>query len=120
MPETNIVNNSRTECSNGECVRITHSCVNGDCTERRIIVDGQPMPNNFEDNTVQENNNSHDDYFDDDTSSEGSSDNGCKDYKKRTIAIIFSGIDATIPSFILSIVMFIISMIGLFKMKKKK
>ena len=119
MPETNIVNNSRTECSNGECVRITTSCVNGDCTERRIIVDGQPMPNNFEENTRQPSD-SNIGHFDEDTSSEGSSDNGCKDYKKRTIAIIFSGIDATIPSFILSLVMLIILMIGLFKMKKKK
>ena len=121
MPQTRIVNNSRTRCNNGECVQITTSCVDGECTERRIIVDEQTMPNNLEGNTGQENTGqgNADDYFDDDTSSEGSSDNGCEDYKKRTISIIFSGIDVTIPSFILSLVMLIILMTGLLKMKKK-
>ena len=126
MPQTSIVNNSRTECNNGECVQITTSCIDGECTERRIVVDEQTMPNNFEGDTGQENTGQENtgqendgDYFDDDTSSEGSSDNGCEDYKKRTIAIIFSGIDVTIPSFILSLCMLTILMVGLFKMKKK-
>ena len=128
MPQTSIVDSSRTVCNNGECVQITMSCVNGDCSERRIIVDGNMLSNNLEGNTVQENNNMDGNYVDGDTSSDDSSDNdsdndsdnGCKDYKKRTIAIIFSGIDVTIPSFILSLVMLIIFMTGLFKIKKKK
>lgn len=124
MPQTSIVDSSRTVCNNGECVQITKSCVNGDCTERRIIVDGNMLSNNLEGNTFQENNNMDGSYVEEDTSSDDSSDNDsdndCEDYKKRTIAIIFSGIDATIPSFILSLVIIIILMTGLFKIKKKK
>jgi len=124
MPQTSIVDSSRTVCNNGECVQITKSCVNGDCTERRIIVDGNMLSNNLEGNTFQENNNMDGNYVEEDTSSDDSSDNDsdndCEDYKKRTIAIIFSGIDATIPSFILSLVIIIILMTGLFKIKKKK
>ena len=48
MPKTSIVDSSRTVCNNGECVQITKSCVNGDCTERRIIVDGNMLSNNLE------------------------------------------------------------------------
>jgi len=124
MPKTSIVDSSRTVCNNGECVQITKSCVNGDCTERRIIVDGNMLSNNLEGNTFQENNNMDGSYVEEDTSSDDSSDNDsdndCEDYKKRTIAIIFSGIDVTIPSFILSLVIIIILMTGLFKIKKKK
>ena len=39
MPQTNIENSSRTECNNDECVRVTRNCIDGDCTERRIVIE---------------------------------------------------------------------------------
>ena len=133
MPQTSIVNSSKTECNNGECVQITTSCVDGDCTERRIVVNEQRMVRDFEQDTGPQGaqwanrlggrNNYEDDTdtdTDTDTSSEGGSDNGCEDYKQKTVAILFSGIDITIPSILLSLIMIVLFMVGIFKMKKKK
>ena len=56
---------------------------------------------------------------DDSSSSDSdSSDSECGDYKDKTIAIIFSGIDVTIPSTLLSLVMSGLFMTALFKIKK--
>lgn len=114
MPETNIQTSQRTDCNNGECVQITTTCVDGECSERRIVVNEQQS-------TMGDRNTNVDDTDDtDDSSSDGSSDNGCEDYKNRTIALIFSGIDVTIPSVLLSLIMMVLFMVGIFRMKKKK
>ena len=38
MPQTEISSSSKIECNNGECVRITTDCIDGNCYETRIIV----------------------------------------------------------------------------------
>ena len=119
MPQTNIQNSQRTDCNNGECVQITTTCVDGDCTERRIVVDG-PVDGNFESGPQRAGRAQRVGGLDTDSDSDSDSDDECGSYKKKTVAIIFSGLDVTIPSVILSLIMITIFMIGIFKMKKKK
>ena len=120
MPETNIQTSQRTDCNNGECVQITTTCVDGECSERRLVVNEQ-QPMMGDRNTNVDDTGDTDDTDDtDDSSSDGSSDNGCEDYKNKTIALIFSGIDVTITSILLSLIMMVLFMVGIFKMKKKK
>ena len=106
MPQTNIENSSRTECNNDECVRVTRNCIDGECTERRVVIeDGDDT----EDVTSQ-------------TSSESSSDdtpeNGCRKYDDKTFTVLINDIDVTIFAFILSLLVFIMVIFGAMKMKK--
>ena len=117
MPQTNIQNSQRTDCNNGECVQITTTCVDGECSERRIVVNEQQPMMGDRNTNVDDTDNTDDT---DDSSSDGSSDNGCGDYKNKTVALIFSGIDVTIPSVLLSLIMIVLFMVGIFRMKKKK
>ena len=105
---TNLQNTQRTDCNNGECVQITTSCIDGDCTERRVVV----PPGSTSSSGISSGNqdtqrgrresypSNRGDIDEDDSSSSDSdsSDSECGDYKDKTIAIIFSGIDVTIPS----------------------
>ena len=136
MPQTDIQNTSRTECSNDECVRVTRSCIDGDCTERRVVIPAgdtsgdvttsQTDSNSGETTSSNSNSNSSSSSSSSSNSSSNSNSSGgntapkqaCK-HGHKTFTILMNDIDITIVSSILSLLMFIMFIFGLVKMKKK-
>ena len=112
MPQTNIENSSRTECNNDECVRVTRNCIDGHCTERRVVIEDGDDIEDTEDVTTSESSS-------DESSNDGSPENGCRNYADKTFTVLINDIDVTIPSFILSLVVFVMLIFGIMKMKKK-
>ena len=120
MPNTNIQNTQRTDCNNGECVQITTTCIDGSCTERRVVV---PAGTTTETTYGTSSGGSAGGSGGggggaSDTSSDTSSDDGCE-FEKANFAIVFNGNNVTLFAGILSFIMCTVFMIGLFKIKKK-
>ena len=123
MPSTSIQTSSLTECINGERIRINSRCENGNCEETRVVEGGCGSEDVTTTNrqTIQsgsQGDNSGDNSSD--TSSDNGSDNGCIDYSDRTFTVLINDINITIPAFVISLVMFIMFIIGASKLKKKK
>lgn len=110
MTQTTVSTNSQTECTNGECVRVTTSCVDGTCTETRVEVDESDVISS--DDTVTTSNGSS-------ASTTVSNKKECK-FDNRLFAIVFQGFDATIISIVLSTVMFFVFIMAMLKGVKGK
>ena len=125
MPSTTIQTSSWTECINGERITINRVCNNGNCDETRLVEGGcgsEDVTTNRQ--TIQSGSRgdtSSDTSSDNssDTSSDNGSDNGCSKYADKTFSILINDIDITLPSFIISLVVFIMVIIGFSKLKKK-
>ena len=104
---TNINRSSRTECYNDECYRITNTCRDGDCTETRVVIDSDEVQQ-----TMQYGNDS-----DSDSDSESENENNCI-YHEKSFTVLINDIDITIPSFIVSLILFIFVIYGYIKIKK--
>ena len=100
---TNIDNSSSTECYNDECYRTTRTCRDGDCTERRVMVDRDEVQQRRR--------------MQDDSDSDSESENNCK-YDGRTFTVFVNDIDITIPSFVTSLLLFIFVVYGYIRLKK--
>jgi hypothetical protein len=110
---TNFNRSSRTECYNDECYRITNTCRDGDCTETRVVIDNDEVQQ-----TMQVGNDSNSDSdSDSDSDSESENENNCI-YDEKTFTVLINDIDITIPSFIVSIILFIFVIYGYIRIKK--
>lgn len=110
MTQTTVSTNSQTECTNGECERVTISCINGTCNETRVAVDESEVISTDDSVTTSTGSSS---------STSVSKTKECK-FDNRLFAIVFQGFDATIISFVLSIMMFFVFIMALLKGKKLK
>ena len=116
MSRTSIVNESRTECNNGECVRITTNCVDGDCSETRTIVQDGVEQVDVEGSGGEIDTSDSD--SDSDSDSENGSGNACNT-KNNNFAIIFNGRDFTLIFTIISLIMIIVFLVSLFQFEIK-
>tara|TARA_B110000971_G_scaffold216521_1_gene251657 strand:+ start:588 stop:929 length:342 start_codon:yes stop_codon:yes gene_type:complete len=109
-----ISNSETTTCNNGECVKTTERCTDGNCVESRVVVSssntGANMPA-VDDTGSTDSADSADSVDSDDT--------GC-DLRDLGFAIVFNGVDMTWIFFIIGLIMFIVFLIGIFQLNKKK
>lgn len=110
---TNINNSSSTECYNDECYRITRTCRDGDCTERRVLIDSDEVQ---QEQTIRSASPSESD-SDTDSDTDSEDENKCI-YDGKTFTVLINDIDITIPSFILSVILFIFVIYGYIRLKK--
>ena len=135
MTQTNILDTSRTECNNGECIRITSTCIDGDCNEVRVVIpesELEPEPPSEPRRARQarragghrndQGPDSVDDEGDDESDDEGDdeSDRGLCDVKDISFAIIFNGGDISLFFGIMCLIMLIVFAVGLIRIKNKK
>tara|TARA_Y100000996_G_scaffold408851_1_gene388585 strand:- start:812 stop:1183 length:372 start_codon:yes stop_codon:yes gene_type:complete len=118
MPQTSIVNNSRTECNNGECVRITTNCVDGDCSETRTIVQDGVEQVDVEGSAGEIDTSDSSDSSDSDSENENGSGIACNT-KDNNFAIIFNGRDFTLIFTVISLIMVIVFLVSLFQFEIK-
>ena len=125
MTQTNIVDSSRTECNDGECVRITTTCINGDCNEVRVVipeseVDAEPPREPRRARRARSAGSDTTDEGDDESETDSESEGELCNVKAINFAIIFNGVDITLFFGIMCLIMFIVFIIGVIRIKNKK
>ena len=127
MTQTNIVDSSRTECNNGECVRITTTCIDGDCNEVRVVipeseveVDTEPPREPRRARRARRAGSDTTDEGDDESETDSESEGELCNVKAINFAIIFNGVDITLFFGIMCLIMFIVFIIGVIRIKNKK
>ena len=98
MTQTNIVDGSRTECNNGECVRVTTTCIDGDCNEVRVVipeseVDTEPPREPRRARRARSAGSDTTDEGDDESETDSESEGELCNVKAINFAIIFNGVD---------------------------
>tara|TARA_Y100000817_G_C16843074_1_gene538921 strand:+ start:834 stop:1211 length:378 start_codon:yes stop_codon:yes gene_type:complete len=125
MTQTNIVDSSRTECNDGECVRITTTCIDGDCNEVRVVipeseVDTEPPREPRRARRARSAGSDTTDEGDDESETDSESEGELCNVKAINFAIIFNGVDITLFFGIMCLIMFIVFIIGVIRIKNKK
>ena len=128
MTQTNILDSSRTECNDGECVRITTTCIDGDCNEVRVVIPESEVEVEVDTELrrarrarrARSAGSDTTDEGDDESETDSESEGELCNVKAINFAIIFNGVDITLFFGIMCLIMFIVFIIGVIRIKNKK